>query len=293
MNKAILITSFAYLFYSQVFSQQTKFVKSSDGVNIAYQVYRKGNIPLVFVHGWCCDKSYWDAQTNYFKNQYKIVTIDLAGHGESGLGRKSFTIPMFAMDVSAVINQLGLEKFILIGHSLGAGVVVETAVLNLDKTMAIFSIDGLTDIPNMKSKEEIDTIKKKIYSELTEQKFKSKIYNWVLSLQHPESDSVLMKKCAIDMSMNDPFVAIDAAANNEQWYYQDYPNSIKLIKNIPIISISSTDKPIVEEFKNCGVNFQDFRMEGLSHFLHMSNPVEFNKIFGEQLNKILKSKSLL
>jgi pimeloyl-ACP methyl ester carboxylesterase len=291
MNKAILITSFACIFYSQVFSQQTKFVKSSDGVNIAYQVYGKGNIPLVFVHGWCCDKSYWDAQTNYFKNQYKIVTIDLAGHGESGLGRKSYTIPMFANDVSAVLNQLRLKKIILIGHSLGAAVVVETAVSNLDKTLAIFSIDGLTDIPNVKSKEEIDTIKKKVYSELTEQEFKSKVYNWVLSLQHPESDSALIKKCAMDMSMNDPFVAIDVAANNEQWYYQDYPNSIKLIKNIPIISISSTGKPIVEEFKNYGVNFQDFRMEGLSHFLQMSNPVEFNKIFGEQLNKTLKSKA--
>jgi pimeloyl-ACP methyl ester carboxylesterase len=165
MKKAILITSFAYLFYSQVFSQETKFVKSSDGINIAYQVYGEGNIPLVFVHGWCCDKSYWDEQTNYFKNQYKIVTIDLAGHGESGLGRKSYTIPMFAMDVSAVLNQLGLEKFILIGHSLGAGVVVETAVRNLDKTLTIFSIDGLTDIPNVKSEEEMDTIKKKIHSE--------------------------------------------------------------------------------------------------------------------------------
>jgi hypothetical protein len=97
----------------------------------------------------------------------------------------------------------------------------------------------------------------------------------------------------MDMSMNDPFVAIDALVNNLQWHYQDYPNSLKLIKNIPIISISSALKPLVEEFRNYGVNFQDFRMEGLSHFLHMSNPVEFNKIFGEQLNKILKSKAPL
>jgi len=290
-TKLILLALLLLLFSCQ--DKQTKFVKSSDGVNIAYQVYGEGNIPLVFVHGWCCDKSYWDEQTNYFKNQYKIVTIDLAGHGESGLGRKSYTIPMFAMDVSAVLNQLGFEKFILIGHSLGAGVAVETAVSNLDKTLAIFSIDGLTDIPNMKNEEEIDSIKKKFHSELTEQEFKSKAYNWVISLQHPESDSALIKKCAMDMSMNDPFVAIDAAANNLQWYYKDYPNSIKLINNIPVISISSTDKPIIEEFRNYGVNFQDFRMEGLSHFLHMSNPVEFNKIFGEQLNKILKSKAPL
>ena len=90
--------------------------------------------------------------------------------------------------------------------------------------------------------------------------------------------------------MNDPFTGIDAIINMMQWYYRDYPNSLKLIKDIPVISIASESKPNVEEFRKYGVNFQDFRMEGFSHFLHMTNPVEFNKIFGEQLNKVLKSE---
>jgi pimeloyl-ACP methyl ester carboxylesterase len=288
MKKTVLLTIFIYFLLLQGFSQQTEFVKSSDGVNIAYQVYGDGNIPLVFVHGWCCDKSYWKEQTSYLKNQYKIVTVDLAGHGESGLGRKSYTIPMFAMDVSSVINKLGLNKFILIGHSMGVNVILEVAVNNLDKTLAIFPIDGYFEIPKVKTEDELISYDKEQRSEWSKRDFQPYVYEWVRSWYHPESDSVLMDKIALDMSMNDPFAGIDAIVTMMQWYYRDYPNSLKLIKDMPVINIESQFKPNVEEFRNYGVNFQNFHMEGPGHFLHMSNPVEFNKILSEQLDTVLK-----
>ena len=56
---------------------------SSDGVDIHYEVYGKGEPTLVFIHGWSCDRSYWRAQVEYFAKQYQVITIDLAGHGES------------------------------------------------------------------------------------------------------------------------------------------------------------------------------------------------------------------
>ena len=65
----------------------TVYINSVDGTKIAYQVHGEGSLPLVFVHGWCCDKSYWNKQIEYFKMDYMIVTIDLAGHGESDSGR--------------------------------------------------------------------------------------------------------------------------------------------------------------------------------------------------------------
>jgi pimeloyl-ACP methyl ester carboxylesterase len=289
MKPSILIAVFAFLFFPQVFSQQTEFVKSSDGVNIAYQVYGDGNIPLVFVHGWCCDKSYWKEQTSILKKQYKIVAIDLAGHGESGLGRKSYTIPMFAADVSSVINKLGLNNFILIGHSMGVSVILEVAVNNLDKTRAIFSVDYLKAIPKVKSQEELIAYENEQRSEWSKKNFQPYVYEWVKSWYHPESDSALIDSIAMDMSKNDPFVGIDAIVNMALWYSKDYPNSLKLIKDIPLISIESTKKPNVEEFINYGVNFQNYHIEGLSHFLQMSHPVEFNKMISEQLDKILKS----
>ena len=54
---------------------------SKDGVSISYQVTGKGLPALVFVHGWCCDKSYWDPQVRYFAADHQVITVDLAGHG--------------------------------------------------------------------------------------------------------------------------------------------------------------------------------------------------------------------
>jgi len=68
---------------------------SADGVSIAYEVRGEGEPALVFVHGWCCDRSYWDAQLPYFAQKYKVVAIDLTGHGESGLDRKEWTMGAF------------------------------------------------------------------------------------------------------------------------------------------------------------------------------------------------------
>jgi len=58
-------------------------VLSADNVPISYNVEGNGKPFLVFVHGWCCDKSYWKFQVPHFSKQHKVVIIDLAGHGES------------------------------------------------------------------------------------------------------------------------------------------------------------------------------------------------------------------
>ena len=88
-------------------------VRSSDGVQIAYHTVGEGNPALVFVHGWSCDKSYWKEQVPFFSEKYRVVTIDLAGHGDSGADRTDWSIPAFGQDVASVIKALNLKRVIL------------------------------------------------------------------------------------------------------------------------------------------------------------------------------------
>ena len=60
---------------------------SPDGIPIAFEVDGSGDHALVFVHGWSCDRSYWAKQLPAFETRYRVVAMDLAGHGESGSGR--------------------------------------------------------------------------------------------------------------------------------------------------------------------------------------------------------------
>ncbi len=84
---------------------------SSDGVEISFNKQGKGKPALVFVHGWTNNKTIWDAQVSYFSDKYKVVALDLAGHGVSGDNRNDWTMSAFGDDVVAVINKLKLTPF--------------------------------------------------------------------------------------------------------------------------------------------------------------------------------------
>ena len=106
-----------------------RFATSPDGVPIAYDDAGAGSPALVFVHGWSCDRSYWRYQRPVFEASHRVVAIDLAGHGDSGVGRSSWTMPAFGADVAAVVDRLGLEDAVLVGHSMGGDVIVEAALI--------------------------------------------------------------------------------------------------------------------------------------------------------------------
>jgi pimeloyl-ACP methyl ester carboxylesterase len=119
--------------------------KSADGVPIAYEVQGDGPMTLVFVHGWSCDRTYWRRQMEPLSYDYRVVALDLAGHGASGADRTAWTIPNFANDVAAVVQALDLKNVVLIGHSLGGPVVVEAGLLLPDRVTGVIGVDAFFD----------------------------------------------------------------------------------------------------------------------------------------------------
>jgi len=81
-----------------------------NGVNIAYTDTGKNDTTLLFVHGWCINKSYWADQAAYFGKKYRVVAIDLPGFGESGKNRNQWNTAAFSHDVDSVIKRLDLKR---------------------------------------------------------------------------------------------------------------------------------------------------------------------------------------
>jgi pimeloyl-ACP methyl ester carboxylesterase len=101
-----------------------------EGVTLAFEAAGSGDPPMVFVHGWLCDRSHFAPQLEHFAARHAAVGMDLPGHGDSGRpspdgGR--YRIDAFANDVLAVASAAGCECPVVVGHSLGAVVALACA----------------------------------------------------------------------------------------------------------------------------------------------------------------------
>ena len=120
---------------------------AGDGAEIHFKVYGSGQPTVVFVHGWSCDSRYWDAQLDAFAAQYTVVTLDLAGHGQSTRGaRKDWSIAEYGADVAAVVEAIGAPRVVLIGHSLGGPVILDAARRLPGKVIGLVGVDTFQDI---------------------------------------------------------------------------------------------------------------------------------------------------
>jgi len=93
-----------------------------DGVTLAYEDAGAGPA-IVFVHGWPMSSYSWCRVAGELSGSYRTICLDLMGFGKSDKpARESYTIERQAELVLGAIRQLGLQRIVLVGHSMGGGV---------------------------------------------------------------------------------------------------------------------------------------------------------------------------
>ena len=136
-------------------AQWPHMASSKDGTLISHEIFGSGEPTLVFVHGWSCDGRYWRAQIPVFSKKYRVVVLDLAGHGQSGMSREKYTMASFGEDVRAVTESMGSQQVILIGHSMGGSVIAEAARLMPHRVIGLIGVDTLGSIEYPMTRERI------------------------------------------------------------------------------------------------------------------------------------------
>ena len=172
---------------------------SPDGIEIRYDVAGSGSPAIVFVHGWSCDRTYWREQMTAFAARHLVVAIDLAGHGESGIGRASWTMPAFGDDTVAVVEQLGLERVVLVGHSMGGDVVTEAALRLGDRVAGVVWVDTYPTLDEVTTAEELDA-----FAEPFQRDFPGHTRQFVRGMFPPTADPALVERVAEDMASAPP-----------------------------------------------------------------------------------------
>ena len=91
---------------------------NTNGVQIAYTRRGKGN-PLLLVHGWGADHTVWNDVASLMENDFELILPDLRGFGESSVVESNYQITDMAADLTGLLDQLGIRKIAIVGHSMG------------------------------------------------------------------------------------------------------------------------------------------------------------------------------
>jgi len=253
---------------------------SADKVPIAYAVYGPATAPaVVFVHGWCCDSRYWNNQIRYFARKFRVITVDLAGHGNSGFGRKVYTTEAFGQDVAAVLRKLNIHKAILVGHSMGGEVAVYAAKIAPERVIGLVAVDTLEDMGMVYPEE----IKNSIYEPIAAN-FAPKVQEFVRSMFRPGADPVLVDAVASDMSSAPPEVALSSM---KEYFKVSDPELIQGLA-VPLKSVNADLFPTnVEGNKKLVPSYEMALMKGHGHFLMLEDPGRFNVLLERMIDRIL------
>lgn len=115
--------------------------KAGDGAEIFYSLEGEGRT-IVLIHGWSADSRSFYMLARLLRRDFRVLTYDLRGHGQSERVDYGLTMRRYAQDLRELMDYLGLEEPSLVGWSLGASIVLEYLELYSDQGLgALFFLD--------------------------------------------------------------------------------------------------------------------------------------------------------
>ena len=98
---------------------------------------------IAFIHGWLLSRAYWNPLINQLQPNFPCLSYDLRGFGASGIGdRAEYSLDSYALDLQEILDQLGIDKVWLVGHSLGGSFALLSANLMGDRVLGVVCLNA-------------------------------------------------------------------------------------------------------------------------------------------------------
>lgn len=236
-----------------------------------------GSLPVVFLHSLPGNTQHWSSQLRHVRKTRRAIALDLRGHGQSPPPENGdYRIDAMAQDVQAVVDRLGFERFILVGHSMGGSVAGAYAGAYGERVAGLLLVDPSGDstrIPVEEVQQYLGALESDAYSDV--------IGGYLSQILTGSTETTQAK---VMRDLRDTPKATVIGVFKELFKYNPVP-ALECYEG-PILSVitSITETPI--GVHNLIPNLPRRKITGTGHWLHLDKPEEFNQILDEFLSSV-------
>ena len=239
-----------------------------DGIDIHWTSTGNGSQAVIFVHGWTCDETSWQGQVPAISRNYRVITLDLPGHGKSGSPKDGkFSMQLFARAVEAVRAEAKVEKAVFVGHSMGTPVIRQYALMYPQRVAALVLVDGLvlvagnsptfaparmTGPEGLKARE---SMVRGMFGPATSPDLQKQILQMMMGAKEATAEGAMQ------------------ATWDSSWWKND-------VISVPVLGIYAERSGLANQtgMKRLYSNLEYHEIPGTRHFLMMEKPQEFNQL---------------
>ncbi len=263
-------------------------IKGHSGIHWHLEIEGEGEV-LLFIHGWGVDKRIWRQQTKFFSQLYKVISIDLPGHGKSSW--KKVSLAEMSNDLRFIFQYMNIGKMTIVGSSFGGMLALKLYEDMPDKVVKLIFVGSLPkfaksddfpyglDIERMrKLSGQLESAYPSIVniffrSLFTIQERNSRRYKWLQKFK--QTDDVPIKQALVEY--------LDLLEREDLRYI--LPNV-----RVPVQYINGREDQIcnigvVNYYKQFTPHARFDFFEDCGHFPFLSQPHEFNQIVEEFLEQ--------
>ena len=244
---------------------------------------------IIFIHGFPLNLSMWANQVEILKDNFRVITYDIRGHGESDAGNEAFSIELFVSDLIGLMDTLKIDKASLCGLSMG-GYIALNAIENYpDRFEALVLCDTncMADSPEAKAKrmKSVESIIKNGVNQYADGN--------VINLFAPESlmskveEVTAVKQMIIntsELALCSALLALSSRSETCSKLNEIHVPTLILVGEKDILSPVTNAKFMHENIKNSTLEI----IENAGHLSNIENPEKFNqhlKLFFESVFK--------
>ena len=229
--------------------------------------------PLVLIHGFLGSSKMWEPQINFFKNHFRVITPDLPGFGKSNKAKSHNSIQSIANLLMDCLEEKKIDKFYLLGHSMGGMIVQEMAKEYGNKIVKLicYSTGPRGEMPGRF--ESVDQSRENLKKKGLEITAKNIAKTWFVRKENAKYFDI----CIEAGKQTSTKAADDALIAFKNWNGVD---TLKNIKNETLIVWGDQDRSYnLEQIKTLEKSIKKSKLvifKNCAHNVHLEQPDQFN-----------------